>query len=457
MNNKNRASMTLFVLFVSFSVAYGKNPVYHPALIYRLLVLHLAVDDANTISERLRLPDAKVETCAQIREWGALAPPSPSFSGFRTTNLAFAFGPRHINLTRICRSPLDGEVEDWRDQDGQTGVPRASVTKHSAYLMARGWLERLGVDIAALEWREPPSVFHHELPLPHRMVSSRFSVRWGPVDRITLQARGGQIDLNVTRKWLVGLYVRDVSEFGRYVPHVAHEVALSELEDEPVRAILHMRPGEDMRSLLDRTGFVFTNAFKLLEVPSSYESALRAKLLTETRRILGVLELDPANQPCEVTFTDVFVTPPAFGAGGRVTFERGEIQFDRVGKLRYFSCLPPGHSNYWEWAESAKSNISRQDAFRVAAQKLSTLGINVPRLDREHRRIVGQLRVHRRGTLATSRAYEAPAYYLTWVEKAGGQSNIVASAYVWGDVGKVAEIKLNETSYYDGATVSLTN
>jgi len=80
-------------------------------------------------------------------------------------------------------------------------------------------------------------------------------------------------------------------------------------------------------------------------------------------KILSILESSQLEEATEEKLIDYYVTPPAFGSGGRLEFKYGEVQFDADGKLKLLCFLPDGQTNRWLWLGKEKSVVSTNQAF----------------------------------------------------------------------------------------------
>jgi len=434
------------------------------SLIYQFLALQLNIMEANATLDRLGLSELEITNVSQVVEYNSLPPKLLHYevrglsSGIWTRNLCFSVDSRGtfagFNMARVLwhgRAP----AEDWGDDEGREGVLRESVSDEGAYRMARAWLERTGVDVADLESKYRPRTEHRVLPLNNRKtVSSEFMVYWDQRGSHGKDAkRGAEVFLNPSRKWLQHLCVSDVSFYRHPIPEIPHAIAVNLLPDEPVRQFFHLRPEEPAKQVFRRPGIYFTNVFALLETPPEYERQAKPLLLAETRNIIVLLGCDQLDPATEANLTDFYINPPAFGYGGRLEFTNGEVQFDCHGRLRYFSLLPRGQTNFWLWLGTKRSLISTNEAYQIATQKLAALSINLDELDSKGNRDFLQDRYYNIDKHGRKLWFDSLVYSLIWRDKRSPGRPPLASVMVCGDIKQIGRIELNDTSCWKRAPV----
>lgn len=436
------------------------------SLIYQLVLLHLITSEANVMVDRLDIPHARVSKPDQLTDFPVLPPLDVNgrFEGFscaiRTSNLNFSISCAGdlpgIGVVQILTDSRHNGIEDWKDGDGQIGVPRGSVTDDKAYQLARDWLVKAGVDVQAMEKKHRPRVEHLTLPLTnHRIVSSRFAVTWA-ADKLNRRP-AAEVFLNASEKWLVRLHVTDLSYYRNTLPEVPHAIAVSLLPDEPIRSFLRSQASGSATRIFREHGLQLTNVFSLLEKPGKYESEGRIQILHEAKQILSLLDCDQLDEPSENNLTDIYINPPAFGSGGRLEFRNGEMQFDPAGKLRLFRFLPRGQTNHYVWLSTMQSVITDVDAHQIATQKLAALSIDVEKLDRDYKRTFSRGRFYRYDTKGKREYFQTPEYWLSWSDESSSSKPPVVRIAVYGDVKQVGRIELNDTSFWKRSPVVFTN
>jgi hypothetical protein len=152
-------------------------------LAYRYVALALMVAEANHAIERLGIPQWKAFGVTELSAH-FVAPPRRSLGGsIETTNFFFGFAGdgklRYIH----CYNHLDRKLP-LPDQYAQWAKLNSLIGTNEAYQVASNWLDRLEVDLAALERRHPPHVMQARLegeqtPDGRTALVPRFEVAWG--------------------------------------------------------------------------------------------------------------------------------------------------------------------------------------------------------------------------------------------------------------------------------------
>jgi hypothetical protein len=244
-------------------------------------------------------------------------------------------------------------------------------------------------------------------------------------------------------------------------PDIPHAVAVSQLPDEPVYQSLGFGVGTPLRVILRAIGDRYTNAFALLQAPEGYEEKLSRRLLDETREIIAVLGCTQLDDPRPENLTDLYVTPPAFGSGGRIAFKNGHVEFDSEGKLRSFDLVPRGHGDRVDWQHTAKSLITTNEAYQIATQRLAALLVDLDYLNGRYRRYLWRppFQVRDPSTRMWKREWrESPEYHLVWREtNLPPQAPSTVKVSVYGDIKEVGTIELNDNTCWRRPPVVVTN
>lgn len=421
-----------------------------PSLIYRLLALHLLLAHAQGLLERLELPTAEISHPRQLTNWGAGSPRGARgfAASLRTTNLNFGISPDvGINITRLNARG----VEDWPDPYGRHPVEASSVSTNLAYQLARGWLEQAGVDVDGLEAKYPVEIEHRGTAFGGpNLVGPNFHVKWGdgqyqshPDSRIRTEAARVALDAHAKR-W-VRVRIADTAFYKHPLPQITNAWGITELPDEPVKRLLQ-QPGMD-----------YTNAFALLETLPAYREARFRLLLAEAKKVVSLLGVHSLDELRENRLKEAYVFPPAFGLGGLLTVEQGEVLFGPDGKVRRVACWLGGATNVADLKARLKAGpfLSTNEALALALDKLAAASIDLEQLGRDHERHFHQRRdyEHVNGRV---RYYDTCEYGVSWGE----------TAWVWdsplhlilhGFSKRIARLEVNDPAYWHRPPVLATN
>jgi hypothetical protein len=407
----------------------------HVALIYKILVLSIMIDQMNMAVQRLDLPQTSVTSPRQLKECDVFAPEADSYvpRGYvRTDKYHFAGFAKGICLFRLN----SGGSADWPDPFSDEGATATNANKAIAYDLSRGWLEAVGVDVQALERIHKPTI---EQGVSHaksrKLVSPNFHVYWGR----TADKTGGhsvvEVQLDAAKKWLVALYVNDLSFWKQPIPAVTNGWGISLLPDKPVLPFL------------EKPGLEFTNAFKLLEIPPTELSERRQKMLLKIGQLVDSLEIRSEIDLEESRAVSEYVNPPAFGQGGAFQFKDCQIRFSASGELSHLSYLPKRYTNSLDHLQ-APLIISSNRAFEIATETLASLGIEVERLNRDLEHQFKRAKWVKESGKAGRQWFDTSEFHFRWARAPAGPAAPNVQVDVFGGIGKVGRFEINDASYF---------
>lgn len=406
------------------------------SLIYKFLVLSMMIDQMNLMIEKLDLPRAGVTHPRQLTEGDIYIrnPLSNIPEGYIRSDKYHFAGYGRLGLFRLNTNG----VNDWPDWFSYQGVQKTNVSSELAYQLARNWMEAASVDVAALEAKYQVKVDQSYSHAGKRsLVSPNFHVRWG--DSKAMNKDPGlspvaEVGLDAARKYLVTLQLNDLTFYRGNILTVTNAWAIALLPDEPVL------------QMLTKPGIEYSNTFALLAINPDYEAMRRQQLEAEIDRLLRLLEIDDKVNLKTEEMDTAYVNPPAFGLGGAFRSQQISVRFNPKGELSHFTYLPHPYTNSLILAQSP-STISSNRVFEIAREKLTALGFDVSRMDREmmhkHERRMFRMNQKHEGL----REIESSEFHFRWGKTPPGLGPPTVQIDVSGTLGRVVRLEVNDASY----------
>jgi hypothetical protein len=357
------------------------------ALGFKLLMLHLVLDEVNTVSSNLGLAAIPPVQYRDVRHisLGQDNDPFDLLVVFWTSNCQWGFSKTGLRgVGRVAFEPRDKERLAWLKSLAAQPVP---VTPAAAGVLATQWLAAAGVDVGKLQARYVRNLSQPELPTSLDLNTFKplkplkvpiYEFRWGGNDfrppgfEHTYPA--AEVHVYGTSGELRVLTVNDPSLLTRRLPRLAGAAEMREV------------PDAEFAALTNRADFSLNEVPRLFTPEPAHATNLWSQMLQAGESLLEVVQPDMKKNWRPDTINSFYVVPSRWGRAGSMETEQVRLRFFPNGRLRSLT-LPTAdgqqgvlsREDYRRYA-ALKSTVSTNEAAALARGWLARLGIDLKTL-----------------------------------------------------------------------------